>query len=63
MRGIANAAATVTYGEYRVMPLGYRNPRDGVGESQCTAIGRELEQPRNLKAIVAEYPVRVYGGQ
>ena len=63
MRCIANAAAAVAYREYRVMPLGYRNPRDGVRESQCTAIGWKLELPRNLKVIVAKHPILVYGGQ
>jgi len=63
MRCIANAAATVADREYRVVPFGNRDPRDDVGETQCPAIGRKLEQPRNLKTIVAKRPILVYGGQ
>jgi len=63
MRSVANAAATVADREYGMMSLGYRDPCDGVGESQGTAIGRELEQPQNLKAIVAKHPILVYCGQ
>ena len=59
VRRISNRARPVLHCQDRMMALDNSYPRDGIGKSETAAIGREIECPHNIEAIIGKLPVRM----